>query len=185
VKVAYLNLHNSNLGFGLSNPDLNCKNNSTSLLNLYKASKALYLTHLWLHGPTFEEFKRGGGGGTPLPPNLHQISSHKEYAHIRIQRGWGNPYMANTRCSKVSLSHRYWIFYPPPSRGVHCTDPRECTWGVLIWTLPYYQTFYSPLASWASPYFSGLDLAIARLAHIFGGLDLAIARLAHIFEASI
>ena len=32
------------------------------------------------------------------------------------------------------------------------------------------QTFYSPLASWASPYFSGLDLAIVGLAHILQAL---------------
>ena len=32
---------------------------------------------------------------------------------------------------------------------------------------PRVHTFYNPLASWASPYFVGFDLAIARLAHIF------------------
>ena len=35
-------------------------------------------------------------------------------------------------------------------------------------------TFYNPLASWASPYFSRLDLAIVGLAHLFEALDLAI-----------
>ena len=28
-------------------------------------------------------------------------------------------------------------------------------------------TFYSPLASWASPYFQALDLAIVELVHLF------------------
>jgi hypothetical protein len=53
---------------------------------------------------------------------------------------------------------------------------KEVTKGKVYWKttskyevedLETIQTFYSPLASWVSPYFLGLDLARVGLAHIF------------------
>jgi len=43
------------------------------------------------------------------------------------------------------------------------------TWSIRC-QVGIHKTFHNPLASWASPYFSSLDLAIAGLAHILQAL---------------
>jgi hypothetical protein len=72
-------------------------------------------------------------------------------------------------------SPRVWTrivaMYREGHQGESTPPPPTIFWLILLFAplsgMEVFQTFYSPLLSWTSPYFSSLDLVIVGLAHIF------------------